>query len=329
PPCATPAATAAASASAKAADAGAPAAGVTAEERMKELVDAYNARDPKRSFSLMNVEMQAAFPFDKEAAWIDTMLSQGPLLAFKRIGGESPQQGIFELKAEHGLFRAVLTVDAAGKIAGLGVKELKVEPPVAKSTLAAGLPFKGEWLVFWGGPTPGQNHHVGNPSQRRAADLVKVDNEGKDHTGTGKKNTDYLAFGAEILAVADGTVVAVVDGVHDNEPGVMNPYAAFGNMVIVQHEGGAHSVYGHLKNHSPKVKEGAKVKKGAVLGLCGSSGNASQPHLHFQLQDGPTVEASWGIEPVFPELRLTRDGKTSNAKDYTFLKGDRIEAPRG
>ena len=308
-------------------DAALPPPKLATDQALRELVAAYNTKDPKRSFGLMNAAMQASFPLEKEAAWIDQMLSHGELLAILRVGGDD-RHGIFDIRAEHGLYRAEVSVDNDGKITALNVKELKVEPVVMKSTLPLGLPFRGQWLVFWGGETPAVNQHIGSPSQRRAADLLKVDAEGKDHTGDGKKNTDYLAFGADVLAVADGTVLNVTDGVPDNDPGVLNPYVLTGNSVTIEHEGKVFSVYAHLKDHSVKVREGMKVKKGTVLGACGNSGQTSQPHLHFQLEDGPSTAASWGIEPVFPEVILTRDGKTSKGKDYTFLKGDRIEAPK-
>jgi len=305
-----------------------PALKVNVDDVVKELVAAYNAREPKRSFALMSAAMQNALPLDKEPAWIDGMLSKGPLLETRRVGGDGPTHGIYEVRAERGAFRFEANVDSDGRISGLQVKELVVPPPVPLSTLPLALPFKGEWLVHWGGDTLAVNAHVNNPSQRRAADLVKVDPEGKDHRGDGKKNSDHLCFGAEVLAAADGTVVSVVDGVADNEPGQMNPDFAPGNAVVIAHEGGVHSMYGHLQRHSLKVREGAKVKRGTVLGLCGNSGNSSQPHLHFQLQDGPRIEASWGVEASFPEVRLTRDGKTKQTSGYTFLKNDRIAPPR-
>ncbi len=305
-----------------------PARKVNVDEVVKELVAAYNAREPKRSFALMNAPMQSALPLDKEPAWIDGMLSKGALVETRRVGDEGPAHGIYEVRAERGAFRLEAHLDADGKISGLQVKELVVPPAVPLSTLPLALPFKGEWLVLWGGDTLTLNAHVNNPSQRRAADLVKVDAEGKDRKGEGKKNSDYLCFGAEILAAADGTVIGAVDGVADNEPGQMNPYFVPGNSVTLAHEGGVHSMYGHLQLHTLKVREGAKVKRGTVLGLCGNSGNSSQPHLHFQLQDGPRLESSWGVEASFPEVRLTRDGKTKQASGYTFLKNDRIAPPR-
>ncbi|HSO34112.1 MAG TPA: M23 family metallopeptidase [Labilithrix sp.] len=306
----------------------APARVVSVDDVVRDLVAAYNARDPRRSFALMSTAMQTALPLDKEPAWIDGMLSKGALSDARRVGGDGPAHGVYEVKAERGAFRFEVHVDADGKIGGLQVKELVVPPAVVQSTLPLALPFKGEWLVLWGGDTPALNAHVGNASQRRAADLVKVDAEGKDRKGDGKKNSDFFCFGAEILAAADGTVISAVDGVPDNEPGQMNAYFVPGNSLVIAHEGGVHSMYGHLQLHSLKVREGAKVKRGTLLGLCGNSGNSSQPHLHFQLQDGARMESSWGVEAVFPEIRLTRDGKTTKAKGYTFLKNDRIELSR-
>jgi murein DD-endopeptidase MepM/ murein hydrolase activator NlpD len=93
------------------------------------------------------------------------------------------------------------------------------------------------------------------------------------------------------------------------------------------HTGGVHSVYAHLKKRSVRVREGDKVKRGQVIGLCGNSGNSSQPHLHFQLQDGPRQEKSWGIDAVFQNVTVLRDGKAETVATYTFLKGDRLRAP--
>jgi murein DD-endopeptidase MepM/ murein hydrolase activator NlpD len=52
-------------------------------------------------------------------------------------------------------------------------------------------------------------------------------------------NSDYLAYGREVLAAADGEVVTVIDGVPENEPGSMNAYFAMGNVVFIRHEGWA------------------------------------------------------------------------------------------
>jgi murein DD-endopeptidase MepM/ murein hydrolase activator NlpD len=107
----------------------------------------------------------------------------------------------------------------------------------------------------------------------------------------------------------------------------MAPLMALGNSVVIEHPGPVFSLYAHLKTGSVKVKAGAKVKKGTVVGLCGNSGNTSEPHLHFQLQDGPLVDHSWGVEPVFHDVPVTRGGNAAVMKDYTWLKGDLVGKP--
>ncbi|MBC7061441.1 M23 family metallopeptidase, partial [Salmonella enterica subsp. enterica serovar Enteritidis] len=97
--------------------------------------------------------------------------------------------------------------------------------------------------------------------------------------------------------------------------------------VILQHADNVYSAYAHLQPGKLRVRTGAKVKKGAVLGLCGNTGNSSEPHLHFQLQDGPRLESSWGIEPVFKDVAIVRDGKPMKVAEYTWLKGDLVGEP--
>ncbi|HET7275314.1 MAG TPA: M23 family metallopeptidase [Longimicrobiaceae bacterium] len=151
------------------------------------------------------------------------------------------------------------------------------------------LPFKGEWYVFWGGRTPHQNYHVVAPDQRFAYDLLIVRNGGT-HKGDGKQNTDYYCFGQPILAPAAGRVVTAVDSLPDNLPGVMNPAAPAGNHVIIDHGDDEFSLLGHLQSGSVTVEVGDTVESGETLGMCGNSGNSSEPHLHHHLQ----TEGSFG-----------------------------------
>jgi hypothetical protein len=50
--------------------------------------------------------------------------------------------------------------------------------------------------------------------------------------------------------------------------------------------------------------------------------------LHFQLQDGPRFEQSWGVEAVFSEMRVSRKGAPTVERDYILRTGDRVQAPR-
>jgi len=66
---------------------------------------------------------------------------------------------------------------------------------------------------------------------------------------------------------------------------------AWGNIIVIQHEGSYSTSYSHLK--SMQVKVGNRVKKGAVIGLVGNTGLSSKYHLHFEL-----LENNKAIDPI-------------------------------
>ncbi len=304
-----------------------PAVATTAIAVVAEVITLINDGDAEALFARLSPEMQAAVPLENLAGMLESIVSQrGRLLTATPVEA-TDGAGTFTLTAERGAWKLQIALGERGIIAGLGLSEPDgAAPPVARSA-PAGLPFRGEWLVFWGGDRAELNHHVEHPSQRRAADLVIVDAAGKTHRGDGRELKDYYAYGQDILAMADGVVVTAVDGVPDSTLGELNPYFATGNLVVLRHEGATHSAYAHLIPGSLKVKVGARVRRGQVLGRCGNSGNSSEPHLHVQFQDGPQFEKSWGLEAVFAEAVVVRDGVSAPRTDYTFLKGDRVSPP--
>jgi murein DD-endopeptidase MepM/ murein hydrolase activator NlpD len=189
------------------------------------------------------------------------------------------------------------------------------------------LPFKGRWLVFWGGDTREFNQHHEVPNQRFAFDLLGVGEDGKTHRLDATRNEDYYAFRREVLAPADGTVVEVIEGVLDNTPGSMNPYSAVGNCVVIQHREGEVSVLAHFKQGSIVVKAGDKVSRGQLLGQCGNSGNSSEPHVHYHLQNSPVLQDGLGIKCVFQKIVVTEDGKTETRTAFSPVKGEIISPP--
>jgi murein DD-endopeptidase MepM/ murein hydrolase activator NlpD len=87
----------------------------------------------------------------------------------------------------------------------------------------------------------------------------------------------------EVIAAAPGTIVLRQDGNFDRNCMFSNKQW---NAVYVRHDDGSVAWYGHLKNGSVTPKQvGARVAEGEYLGLVGSSGNSSGPHLHFELYD--------------------------------------------
>ena len=146
----------------------------------------------------------------------------------------------------------------------------------------------------------------------------------KTERGDGTRNEDYYAFGREILAPADATVIEVIEGVRDNTPASMNQYSAVGNCVIIQHREDEVSVLAHFKRGNIVVKAGDKVKRGQLLGQCGNSGNSSEPHLHYHLQNSPVLQDGLGIKCVFQTAVVTKNGKTETRVNLSPVKGEII-----
>ncbi|MBW7474703.1 M23 family metallopeptidase [Paenibacillus oenotherae] len=193
------------------------------------------------------------------------------------------------------------TYDESDTIVGIQIQNVTSHPETdeAGTKISYGLPFKGEWLVFWGGDNEMHNYHYALESQRYAYDLVK-EKDGKSYEGDRTKNESYYAFGEAMLAPADGKVAATVNDIADNEPvGTMNSSQPAGNYVVIDHGNGEYSYLAHLKKGTVKVKKGETVKKGQEIGLCGNSGNSSEPHLHFQVSDGPDLFTSKAISVTF------------------------------
>lgn len=120
---------------------------------------------------------------------------------------------------------------------------------------------------------------------------MKVDDEGRTYEGEGDEPTAFYAFGEPVLAPADGIVVAASDGHRDyhRTDGWLDPRQRDlrGNYVVVEHDGGEYSLLAHLQQGSVAVTPGDRVDRGQQVGRCGHSGNSTEPHLHFQVQDHP------------------------------------------
>lgn len=188
-------------------------------------------------------------------------------------------------------------VDEQHAITGLQILPLTSYPETDEqySQTQFQLPFTDEWLVYWGGKNVLLNYHYEYEHVRYAYDYIIV-KDGYSYSGDPRNNESYYAFGAEVLAPADGEVIAVVDGIVDNIPGEMNEEHPAGNMVVIQHDNGELSMLAHFKQNSISVKEGDTVQVGQLLGLCGNSGNSSEAHIHFQVMK----QAEDGSELVVP-----------------------------
>lgn len=90
---------------------------------------------------------------------------------------------------------------------------------------------------------------------------------GRNHNGT----DIALNIGDTVRAAFDGKV-RVVEVTHNS--------GGYGNLVVIRHPNGLETYYGHLTAHC--VKENELVKAGEAIGLGGSTGRSTGPHLHFE-----------------------------------------------
>lgn len=146
------------------------------------------------------------------------------------------------------------------------------------------LPFNEEWWVFWGGHSVSDNYHAEYREQRFALDIVQKIN-GSTHSGNGSQNDDYYCFGKALNAPGNGKIIDIINDIEDNIPGQFNQETPTGNRVIIDHENGEFSILAHFKKGSIIVSIGDVVVKGQELGKAGNSGNSSEPHLHYHLQN--------------------------------------------
>ena len=147
--------------------------------------------------------------------------------------------------------------------------------------------------------------------QRYAQDWVYLDPvSGQATSGNATLARNYLGFGKEIFAVANGTVVDASDGLPDFETiysaaGTTFATAA-GNYIIIDIGNNKYACYAHMVNGSVRVKTGDIIKEGQVLGLMGNSGNSDIPHLHFQVvTDIPSFLGADGYPLVYRSFNVT------------------------
>jgi cysteine-rich repeat protein len=128
-------------------------------------------------------------------------------------------------------------------------------------------------------------------------------------TYSGHRGNDFgvgswggMDAGRDVVAAADGVVTYTHDGEYDR---CSTGTCGTSNWVEIEHADGKRTRYLHLKQWTVAVSVGQRVTCGQYLGLAGSSGNSTGPHLHFEVRrngvaadpfDGPCSDPpSWWI----------------------------------
>lgn len=208
-----------------------------------------------------------------------------------------------------------------------------------KKPVVLGSPVHGPGWVVMESTSPTTHHFlmpvtingVTTVDQRYAQDWFAVDPvTGQVSNGNVTLATDFLGYGKELYAVADGTVVDISDGMPDNGIYKVPPFSfatGAGNSVIIDIGNNTYACYVHTIPGSIRVKKGDTVKEGQVIALLGNSGQSDIPHLHFEVVTGkPALIGSEGYPFVFRSFDLiatfnqTLLDERSSLPEYTSQK---------
>lgn len=183
-----------------------------------------------------------------------------------------------------------------------------------KSSLT--FPLRGESLVVHGGRKIEQNAHASEKDQRFAIDVVALKQGSRTlqeqgitvfdavtYEGNKKQNESYYIFGRDVIAPANGRIIDTLDGVPDAIPS--DTHYDFkqpaGNYVVIDHGNNEFSMLAHLKNGSIRFNKGDLVVAGDVIGSVGNTGNSTEPHLHYHLQNTPKWKKGEGLPAQFQQ----------------------------
>lgn len=291
---------------------------------VERLVDYFNRKQVDSIFQIFSEEMKGALPLDKTRAFFTQLYKDYGSIEKHTFISKNAGADRYRAEFQNSVLWLDISQNQYGKVDGLRFTPYdgpEVPKIIVRNQTKMSLPFSGEWFVFWGGDTKEQNYHVSVKAQRHSFDIIITDSAGKSYKKNGKTNEDYYAFGQPLTAPCDAEVLSVTEGVKDNVPGEMNPVQITGNSIVLKTINNEYLLLAHFKLNSIRVKKGDTVKKGQLLGLCGNSGNSSEPHLHFHIQNQENMTGAVGIKCYFEKIVVNDEVKN----DYSPVKGERIK----
>ncbi|MCV7301968.1 M23 family metallopeptidase [Mycobacterium barrassiae] len=239
-------------------------------------------------------------PAQTAVVWVDLALDEGatvPSRLVHAIGLSLPDP-------KPPLFPATMTIDIAP--VDVGTREpVVISPPLTGSN----------WLDGGGCCDMVPHRMALNPidgqlwaAERFAIDYVQLESDAREYHGDPTELESYPAFGNDVRAVADGPVVAAVDGLPEQIPGKVPTGLALdqypGNHIVQDLGGGNFALYAHLKTGTVAVKPGDRLSAGQVIGAVGNTGNSSSPHLHFHVMSTADPLRSDGLPFVYTDFRV-------------------------
>ncbi|WP_349741171.1 M23 family metallopeptidase [Roseateles cavernae] len=204
--------------------------------------------------------------------------------------------------------------------------------PAAEPPLQLGPPLRGgPWAAVFD-PRLAQGHrrsafvHEGQRfiPARFAIDWIRLDADGRPGPAGPAGYAQWHGLDSEVLAVADGEIVALRDGREDllNAQRPARPWShddVAGNYLCLQLADHRYVFYEHLRQGSITPQLGQRVRAGQPLARVGRSGiNSSGPHLHLHMADRPALLHAQGQPFVLSAFRQLG----------TYAKMDQAESGR-
>jgi len=143
---------------------------------------------------------------------------------------------------------------------------------------------------------------------RYAIDFIKLDSLGRFADGDNDIIKNWYGYGASVIAVANGTVLAARDNFTESPTlsghPACPPENATGNYIALEIGDNHIAFYEHLQPGSIRVKAGQRVKKGEVIASIGFTGQTTGPHLHFHVANQASPLGAEGIPFVFEQFTI-------------------------
>ncbi|MFC8789714.1 M23 family metallopeptidase [Streptomyces cinereoruber] len=249
-------------------------------------------------FVQMAVSFTVGLPYSYAVSWLPLIAAVGVGIALVRHTGKE--------------------IEAAAR------PPVEVDPPVA-----------GRWTALNSPADRTPSHGTHQYGQTYAIDIVAEAEDGERSRPSfawlwpvARRSEEFPAFDAPLFAVADAIVVHAEDGQRDHLS--RNSLPAFlylmlfeatvrvlagarrvvGNYLILDLGNGTYAVYAHLRRGSLTVRAGDRVTAGRQLARCGNSGNSTEPHLHFQLMNGPDLDTARGVPFTWRGVGVPKNKET-------------------
>lgn len=243
-----------------------------------------------------------------------------------------PAGAVVPLRLVHRLTYAVVasSTHELGEVSG-GAVVVERHAPVTLAPPLRG----GPWVAILDASIPRGHRRVmfaldgrARIPARFAIDWFRLDAGGRHAHGDVQVVANWFGYGQDVLAVADGTVVAVRNDYPESR-GLKNSRHPLGegsgNFVSLALGDGRYAHYEHLRPGSIRVHPGEHVRRGQVIAALGFSGDSTGPHLHFHVSDGASPLAGEGLPFVIARYDLL--GEYPNLDDFDAGKPWRALSP--